>query len=147
MKELFGSEKNRGVTLIELIVVIAIMGTLTGILTPMFMKYINKSRKAKDVYTADNIEKKDKRQFHFITDPLEIYELECKAEKDGYKVVGFFHSHPDCEAVLSVEDEKYMIPKMLYLIVSVRDGIYRDVKGYIKASPDERASYVEIKAR
>jgi proteasome lid subunit RPN8/RPN11 len=101
----------------------------------------------KDVYTADNIEKKDKRQFHFITDPLEIYELECRAEKDGYKVVGFFHSHPDCEAVLSVEDEKYMIPKMLYLIVSVRDGIYRDVKGYIKAGPDERASYVGIKAR
>lgn len=55
MKYMNRSNKNRGVTLIELIVVIAIMGTLTGILTPMFMKYINKSRKAKDVYTADEI--------------------------------------------------------------------------------------------
>ncbi len=47
MKELFGSEKNRGVTLIELIVVIAIMAALTGVLYPAFSKYIDKSRKIK----------------------------------------------------------------------------------------------------
>ena len=55
MKELFGSEKNRGVTLIELIVVIAIMAALTGVLYPAFSKYIDKSRKSKDIYTADEI--------------------------------------------------------------------------------------------
>ncbi len=46
---------NKGISLIELIIVIAIMAILTGVLTPMFMKYIDKTKKAKDVYTADQI--------------------------------------------------------------------------------------------
>ena len=46
---------DRGLTLIELIITIAIMAVLVGVLTPMFMKYIEKSEKAKDVYTADQI--------------------------------------------------------------------------------------------
>ncbi len=46
---------NRGISLIELIIVIAIMGVLIGVISPMFMKYVVKSRKAKDVYTTDEI--------------------------------------------------------------------------------------------
>ena len=57
MKELFGTDKNRGITLIELIVVIAIMAALTAVLYPAFSKYIDKSRKSKDIYTADEIAK------------------------------------------------------------------------------------------
>ena len=53
---LSGKEKsNSGFSLIELIIVIAIMGVLVGILTPMFTKYVEKSKKAKDVYTAAQI--------------------------------------------------------------------------------------------
>ena len=48
-------DKNRGISLIELIIVIAIMGILVGVLSPMFMKYVAKSKKSKDVYTADQI--------------------------------------------------------------------------------------------
>ena len=51
-----GKEKsNSGFSLIELIIVIAIMGVLTGILAPTFIKYVEKSKKAKDVYTAAQI--------------------------------------------------------------------------------------------
>lgn len=46
---------DRGFSLIELIIVITIMGILVGVLTPMFVKYVDKSKKAKDVYTADQI--------------------------------------------------------------------------------------------
>ncbi len=46
---------NRGISLIELVIVIAIMGILIGFLTPMFYKYIARSKKSKDVYTADQI--------------------------------------------------------------------------------------------
>lgn len=47
--------KNSGITLIELIVVIAIMGVLVGAITPMYLKYVEKSKKSKDIYTADQI--------------------------------------------------------------------------------------------
>lgn len=39
-------ERNQGFSLIELIIVIAILVILTGLLAPQFMKYIEKSRKA-----------------------------------------------------------------------------------------------------
>ena len=57
MKNTFRKTKhdNRGLSLIELIIVIAIMAILVGVLTPMFVKYVDKSKKAKDVYTADQI--------------------------------------------------------------------------------------------
>lgn len=47
--------KNSGISLIELIVVISIMAILVGVISPMFIKYAEKSRKSKDIYTADQI--------------------------------------------------------------------------------------------
>ena len=46
---------NRGISLIELIIVIAIMGVLVGVISPMFVKYVKKSQKSKDIYTAAQI--------------------------------------------------------------------------------------------
>ena len=46
---------NRGFSLAELIIVIAIMGILVGALSPMYMKYIDKTKKSKDLHTADEI--------------------------------------------------------------------------------------------
>ena len=52
----YASKKdNRGLSLIELIVVIAIMAVLVGVLSPMFVKYLDKSKKSRDIYTADQI--------------------------------------------------------------------------------------------
>ena len=55
MREYAKSGKNSGISLIELIIVVSIMAVLVGVLTPVFMKYINRARKAKDVVTADQI--------------------------------------------------------------------------------------------
>lgn len=42
-------KNNKGFSLIELIIAIAILIILTGLLAPQFMKYIEKSREAKDI--------------------------------------------------------------------------------------------------
>ena len=44
---------NKGFSLVELIIVIAIMVVLVAVLAPQYLKYVEKARVAADVQTAD----------------------------------------------------------------------------------------------
>lgn len=72
------------------------------------------------------------KSVHFQIDPLFIYHLEQEIEARGLEIVGVYHSHPDCKAILSKEDEKYMVPGLEYVIMSVKNGEIVDVKSYRK---------------
>jgi type IV pilus assembly protein PilA len=48
-------KNNKGFSLVELIVVIAIMAVLVGVLAPQFMGYVEKSREATDIQNLDSI--------------------------------------------------------------------------------------------
>ena len=47
---------NKGFSLVELIIVIAIMAVLVGVLAPQFIKYVEQSRRSKDIQAAANLQ-------------------------------------------------------------------------------------------
>lgn len=57
MLKLFNKKKkdNKGFTLVELVIVVAILAILVGILAPQYTKYVEKSRQAADVSNLENI--------------------------------------------------------------------------------------------
>ena len=69
---------------------------------------------------------------HFRIDPLNLYYIERELESSNLEIVGFYHSHPDCKAILSDEDRKYMVPGLVYTIMSVTAHGVVDVKSYTR---------------
>lgn len=74
-----------------------------------------------------------KRTMRFQIDPLELAKAELEAEREQLEIVGFYHSHPNHEAVPSCEDTRCMIAGYSYPIVSVQHGSCFKVRSYTKA--------------
>lgn len=85
---------------------------------------------------AENTGDEKQRATHFSMDPLQIAKIEMSAEQDGLEIVGFYHSHPDYEAVASREDALYMLAAHSYPIVSVKDGVCRQMIAFEKSSSE-----------
>ena len=69
---------------------------------------------------------------HFKISPLDVYQVEREIEGSDLEIVGFYHSHPDCEAVPSKEDTEYMVPGLAYIILSVTSNGVADIRTYKK---------------
>lgn len=78
-----------------------------------------------------NGEKCDSR-YNFEANPLEFYIFEKQLKKLNLEIIGFYHSHPQSRAVPSKKDEKFMIPNLLYAIISVQKNKKTDLKVYEK---------------
>ncbi len=84
------NKKNMGFSLVELIVVVAIMAVLVGVLAPAYLGYVEKTRKGTDENAAEEIRRAVENA---IAGDLDVYD-EVKAGitlkfADGDKIVDF----------------------------------------------------------
>ena len=83
---------NKGFTLVELVIVIAILAILVGLLAPQYTKYVEKSRKSADV---NNMEELVKAVEVYVIDsatkdkvPAQTTAVTLKLDADGVTVGG-----------------------------------------------------------
>lgn len=81
------------------------------------------------------------RRRRFKLDPLEHLTAEREIEARGLSVVGFYHSHPDAEAVPSATDAAEAWPFYSYVIVPVRTESIGDPRSW--SFDESRGSFDE----
>lgn len=81
-------------------------------------------RHVRQLYPVQNQEKNhNRRKKGFLISPDKLQNAEIVADILGYEIIGFYHSHPDSDAVASEADSKNAIPGFSYPILSVQgDG-------------------------
>jgi proteasome lid subunit RPN8/RPN11 len=69
----------------------------------------------------------------FLIDPLDQLRMEKDARARGLDVLGYYHSHPDHPPRPSIYDRAHAWPCYSYLIVSVEQGIAKDLTCWVLA--------------
>lgn len=102
----------------------------------MLGKRFGEQRFTYRIIPTRNILDESQNTKHFMMDSLEIVKAELLAEKENLEIVGFYHSHPDQEAIASKEDMLYMIAGYSYPIISVKNGTSVSVNSYADAKEE-----------
>ncbi len=74
-----------------------------------------------ETLSMQNTAAEETRHDRVLIDPRDLMFADRKARKKGLDVIGYYHSHPDDEAVPSQFDLDHALPVWSYIIVSVRD--------------------------
>lgn len=70
------------------------------------------------------------RHDRVLIEPRSVMRAERYAREKGIDVIGYYHSHPDDEAVPSQFDLDHALPVWSYIIVSVRDAKAVDLRSW-----------------
>lgn len=81
----------------------------------------------------------------FELDPKDQFEAQRAARQLGLEVIGFFHSHPDCDAYFSATDLANSWPWYSNLVVSVRGGEISQARAF--RANDNQTAFTEEELR
>ncbi|MCR5544360.1 MAG: prepilin-type N-terminal cleavage/methylation domain-containing protein [Eubacterium sp.] len=95
--------KNKGFSLVELIIIISIMTIIAVAIAPALIRYINKSRKADDLTAADTI----KSAYNAALANEDIYEVVAKKSEDTNMKLG--SDSVTALLVASADDDEWTI--------------------------------------
>lgn len=80
------------------------------------------------------------RDDRFEVDPKDYLRIDGEARRDGFEVIGVYHSHPDHAPRPSRFDAQVAFPGFAYLIVAVRSGSATGMRSWLLESD---AAFVE----
>lgn len=89
---------------------------------------------------VSNTQPGDKRK-RFLISPKDYVEAERHAATIGLDLIGIYHSHPNHPAIASETDRQSAQPFFSYVIVSIRNGKFADIRSW--QLDDERRFYEE----
>jgi|SRR5690606_13776330 len=78
----------------------------------------------------------------FEISPFDYLKAERFAAENNTTLLGIYHSHPDHPAIASEHDLEKALPYFSYVIVSILDGKYADIKSW-KLQDEKREFYEE----
>jgi proteasome lid subunit RPN8/RPN11 len=83
-----------------------------------------------ETYPISNAREEQAKRNRFLIRPEELLRGERYAVGKDLDVLGFYHSHPDDQAVPSQYDLEHAWPTYSYIVVSVQKGHAQDVRSW-----------------
>ncbi len=75
-----------------------------------------------DILPVANVFEESERHHRYAMTPQDWMRMEDEADRRGFSIVGYYHSHPDSPAIPSEYDREYALPNFVYIITSVMAG-------------------------
>ena len=104
---------------------------------------IEKPRYISVAHPAKNITQEDPGR-RYLIDPEQFIAVDRWGEQKGLDIGGFYHSHPDHPAAPSDHDRSLAWEGYLYLIVSVKRGLFNDAGAWTYDQNQEQFNEVII---
>jgi len=92
-----------------------------------------------ETLAMENTADVERRHDRILIEPRALFKAERLAREKGLDIIGYYHSHPDDEAVPSQFDLDHALPVWSYIIASVRDGKVVDLRSW--QMEDDRSAF------
>lgn len=85
---------------------------------------------AEEIWRVANASILEEMYHRFFIPAEAMLDAERKARRQGREIIGFYHSHPDCDAVPSEFDRKNALPVYSYIITAVLKKNALDIRSW-----------------
>jgi len=97
-------------------------------------------RTVTEIFALENSSEENQQNRIFLL-PQDVLRAERHARETKVDVIGYYHSHPEDEAIPSQYDLDHALPVWSYVIVSVRQGKAVDIRSW--QMEDDRSRFNE----
>ncbi len=106
-------------------------------------KFENEQKVVFEILKIENSTESERKRRFLIT-AQDYLKAEKYAREKGFEIIGFYHSHPDHPAKPSDYDREHALPFLSYIIVSVENGIAKDVNSWVLKEDRSGFDFEEI---